>query len=254
LRKSFYAKPSLLEGSEQNEGKTMLCSKLKTLPALIGIILVTLAAPVKAVEYNVGVSVGQWVTYGNFVAIGPNAPSDLNETLWARMEVVEVFGKNVTLHMSGMYKNGTPAPESGTICNVETGWSNSSGMYGISMLIAANLQAGDALPGTPFTINKTETRNYGGFVTSVNILNLTFSMPGYYYKYVYVWDKPSGMLLELEFEMQTSTPPAYSKMAFSMTNTNIPEFPSNIILPLFMMSALIAILCLKKRVARQTKT
>jgi len=232
----------------------MLCSKLKTFPALIGIILVTLVAPVKAVEYNVGVSVGQCVTYGNFVGIGPSMSPDINETLWMRLDVTEVSGKNVTLHASGMYKNGTSAPESGTICNVETGWSNSSGMYGISMLIAANLQAGDALPGTPFTINKTETRNYGGFVTSVNILNLTFSMPGYYYKYVYVWDKPSGMLLEIDMEMQTPSPPTYSKMAFSMTNTNIPEFPSNIILPIFMTSALIAILCLKKRVARKTKT
>lgn len=220
---------------------------------LVGIILT-----VKAAEYNVGVAVGQWVKYENILATGPNALPELNETRWIQIDVVEISGKNVTLHVCGEFKNGASIPQRGIKCNVETGWTNASLLNAplISLVTAAGLQAGDVLPGTiPLKINKTETRDYEGLITRVNILNLTMADDsGNRYNFIFGWDKPSGMLLELTVEIRTLQPQTYSKMAFSMTTTNIPEFSSNIILSLFMVVVLVAVLSLKKKFSRKTKT
>lgn len=234
-------------------------SKLAAVLMLVYVALICLIIPVKATEYNVGVSVGQWVKYENILATGPQALQELNETQWIQINVVEVSGKNITLHMVGEFKNGTATPEKWIKCNVETGWTNTSilGAPLIPLVAAAGLQSGDTLPfpSASLKINKTETRDYGGLITRVNILNLTVTDDsGNHHDFVFGWDKPSGILLELTVEIRTLEPQTYSKMAISMTNTNIPEFPSNIILPAFMISALVAALSLKRKATRKTKT
>jgi hypothetical protein len=199
--------------------------KSKFAIALACALLVAFVTPIWATEYNVGVSEGQWIKYGNFVATGSGS-ADVNNTDWMKMEVVTVSGKNVTLHESGKFKNGTDTPESGSICNVETGWMNGTS-GGFFLIIAANLQEGDTLPvpppGTPLTINKTETGTYAGVSRSVNIYNLTVSMATYGSStLVMIWDKASGMLLEMKMEMtSTITPSQNMRMSFSATDTNI---------------------------------
>jgi parallel beta-helix repeat protein len=174
---------------------------------------------VSATEYLVGVKVGDWVKYGDFVGIGQGTEL-MNQTDWMKVEVVEVSGKDVTLHASGKYKNGSDTQESGMIVNVETGIINgSSSSMGIGFLISANLQQGDALVmGSPYNINKTETRTYLGVSRSVNILELIMSESGFYYECLLIWDRASGMLLEIKMEITASIT---MKMSFDVIDTNI---------------------------------
>jgi hypothetical protein len=193
------------------EGKNMSNVKVKIAVALALVVLVAYVAPAWAVDYNPGVSKGQWVKYGNFVGYGSGS-KELNDTDYMKLEVTDVSGKVVTLHSSGKYENGTNAKEYGYIINVETGTINgSSGGY-MLLLIAANLNAGDALiSGGPVKINKTETRNYMSVSRSVNILNFTSGIS----KMIMTWDKASGMIMEIKMEYT-----GY-KMSFSATDTNI---------------------------------
>ena len=75
------------------------------------VLLVTFVAPVLAVEYNPGVSVGQYVKYGNFYVV--NLGAVLYD--WEKVEVIAVSGKEVTLLMTGQFKNGTALPHNGDI-------------------------------------------------------------------------------------------------------------------------------------------
>ena len=89
----------------------MLCFKPIVATALGLVLLVTFVAPVLAVEYNPGVSVGQYVKYGNFYGgYNPGViPYD-----WEKIEVIAVSGKEVTLLTTGQFKNGTALPNTGT--------------------------------------------------------------------------------------------------------------------------------------------
>ena len=199
--------------------------KLRIAIALALLVFATSFASIRATDYNPGVSSGQYAKYGNFYGTGSS--STFNDADWMRIDVVDVSEKNVTLHMSGMYKNGTNADESGSIVNVETGAVNgSSGGYFI--VIAANLKEGDVIPGAvgptgPLTINTTDTRSYLGASRAINILNLTTSTGGYMdYSYIEIYDQVSGILLELNMSATSTLYPASNmQMSFSITETNI---------------------------------
>jgi len=174
-----------------------------------------------ATEYEVGVKVGDWMKYGNFVGVGPGTEV-INQSDWSKIEVVAVSGTNVTFLRSGKFKNGSDFQEEGIAIDVEKGAMNGT-VVGPSIVIAANLQEGDILPGQPiqgappFTINRTETRNYLGISRSVNILNVTQSVLGVDYQSVMIWDRVSGMLLE----MSLMTEPYVMKMSYNVIDTNI---------------------------------
>ena len=174
--------------------------------------------------YIPGVSVGQYVKYGNFVGVGPGLPAE-NVLDWLKTEVVAVSGKEVTLRTSGQFQNGTATPGSGssTTYNVETGMMNGTVVYTYGPIIAANLNEGDAIPPTSYgyTINKTETRTYLGVSRSVNILNTTYSSADYANRWTIIYDKASGMQLEMEFEWtnKTATPPTTIKTGYSVIET-----------------------------------
>lgn len=205
----------------------MLRPKLKTTMILALVILAGSMAPTLAATYNPGVSTGQWVKYGSLEAGGPLMPANLNQTDWMKTEITAVTGKNVTLHITGKYKNGTEGTPIDLKVNVETGWMNTSySTYGFFYLIAGNLTQGDTLPVPatyPNTINKTEARTYMGVSRSVNIINLTYSVAGYLdYSYVTIFDKASGMLLEMSMSStSTMLPSASYHMDFKATESNI---------------------------------
>ena len=81
--------------------------KLRVAIALVCIISVAFIASASATDYNPGVSANQYIKYGNVMISGPTVPPDANNTDFIRIDVVSVTGKNVTLHMSGQYKNTT---------------------------------------------------------------------------------------------------------------------------------------------------
>ena len=146
----------------------MLDFKLKIVAALAFVLLVTFVAPVLAVEYDLGVSVGQYVKYGNYYGVNTGTVQFL---AWEKKEVVAVSGKEVTLRTTGQFKNGTAMPHSGDtyVYNVETGATNET--HGdLKSIIAANLNEGDVVPPGTFVVNKTEIRTYMGVSRVVNIL------------------------------------------------------------------------------------
>ncbi len=199
----------------------MLSFKWKIVVVIVGVLLVAVVAPTLALAYCPGVSVGQWVKYGNFIGIvqGLGGESDLD---WMKLEVVTVTGKEVTLHASGKFKNGSATPEESAVYNVEVGTMNGNpSIYG--PIIAANLNEGDVLPipppNPPLKINKTETRTYMGVSRSVNILNTTISTTEYFSRQIVIYDKDSGMMLEIE--ISTTMPTENQKISFNAIDTNI---------------------------------
>jgi hypothetical protein len=77
------------------------------------IILTALVLPVLGAIYNPGVSVGQYVKYGNFVGNGQGFES-FNEIGFEQFQVTAVSGSMVTLLSTGQYKNETALPGNGT--------------------------------------------------------------------------------------------------------------------------------------------
>ncbi len=187
------------------------------------IVLTVMALPVFALDYNPGVSTGQYVEYGNFVGEGPGFES-FNDYDWQKIQIISVTGKDVTLLFTGQFKDGTPTPGNGstTVWNIEAGTENGNPSIQ-GPIIAANLNQGDAIPPpNTYTVNNTETRTYLGVSRSVNILNIMLSTPDYNTTLTFIYDKISGMLLEAASETtQGQLQPTTSKYAYSITETNI---------------------------------
>ncbi len=220
----------------------MFNSKFQLSILVAAIILLSLALPVFAIQYSSGVTVGQYVKYGNFVGSGQGYES-FNDYSFLNLEVVSVSGKQVTLLSTGQFKNGTALPGNGTtdVWNIETGTDN-----GIPStqgpIIATNLNQGDAIPPpNTYSVNQTEDRTYLGNTRSVNILNVMVSTPDYNSSINYVYDKLSGMLLEsISTTITQAQPqPITSTYSYSVIETNIfgsttptptiPEFSSQIL-------------------------
>jgi hypothetical protein len=219
-----------------------------SIPLVCVLLTVVFVAPVFAVDYNLGVSVGQWIKYGDFLVTTP--AETVTSPDWSMVEVIGVSGKEVTLRMTGAYMNGTALPEYEAICNIEAGGFNMWQRY----IIAANLNQGDKIlnTATADTINKTETRTILGASRSVNILNFTSSSPSQTIKVTYIYDKASGMQLGMEMETTITGTATYTN-SYSIIDTNIfdcqpiPEFPSWIILPLFMIATLLAVIIQRRK-------
>jgi hypothetical protein len=230
-------------------------------------LLATLIIPVFALAYNSGVSVGQFVKYGNFVGIGPGFES-INNTDYVKQEIIDVTGKQVTLFTTGQLKDGTATSGNGStsVWNIETGTLN--GVPSVQgTIIAANLNQGDPIPPpNTYTVNKTETRTYLGFSRSVNILNSTIATPDYTTLLTFVYDRASGMLLEASsLTTQNQPQPTPSEYSYSITQTNIfgtqqttpvpsptiPEYSSAAIVTTIILAGITATILTKKKIRKE---
>jgi hypothetical protein len=208
-------------------------------------VLSALVLPVFAQEYDPGVTSGQFVTYGNFVGVGPGFES-FNDYDWLRLEVVSVSGKQVTLLSTGRFKNGDAIPGNNTttVWNVETGTEDGTPSTQGS-IIAANLSQGDAIPPpNTYAINMTEDRTYLGVSRSVNILDVAISTPDYETSLTFVYDRVSGMLLESTSKTtQVQPETATSEYSYSIIDTNIfGPAPGNLPVGYFILIAAVVIL------------
>jgi hypothetical protein len=194
--------------------------KLKIAFILMCVLLMTLVVPVLAVDYNPGVSVGQGAEYGNYVVDGQ--ATDVN---WTRFGVTAVSGKKVTLTELTAYMNGTDETvdkvydvEAGTVDGQPTAFPG-------TWIIAANLNEGDALPPVDngYTVNTTETRTYLGVSRSVNIFSYTEVGEGYTVSDTFVYDKVSGIRLEVQTDVTMDT--TVLTYSHSIVDTNIFEEP-----------------------------
>lgn len=203
-------------------------NKAKTTIGLAFLALLTLATLAQAQTYNPGVTTGQYVKYSNFSASGFGAPADLNQTDWIKVEVTAVNGKNVTLHLTGQFKNGTAPTPMDMIVNVQTGDANSSEAFGVGgfgsfLLLAGNLSAGDNVvtsSSETLQINETTPRTILGAIRTVNIINFTMQQEAFDIEYIVVYDQASGVLLEADI---SESLPYYGTMhvSLSVTETNI---------------------------------
>jgi len=194
--------------------------RLKIAFPLVCILLtVAFIAPVFALEYNPGVSVGQWIKYGNYLVTTP-AESVISPD-WSMMEVIGVSGKEVTLRTTGAYMNGTALPSSEIVCNIEEGGFNMWQRY----IIAANLNQGDKILNIAATdtINKTETRTILDTSRSVNILNFSYSYAGQDTTFAYIYDKASGMNIEFEMKINIIESAVTYTNSYTIIDTNIFE-------------------------------
>jgi len=83
----------------------MVESRSKIVFALALVLVMPSIASVLAVDYNPGVTIGQYVKYGNFVYTvnGTQNEVPLN---WTRLDVTSISGKDVTILATGQFKNG----------------------------------------------------------------------------------------------------------------------------------------------------
>jgi len=237
--------------------------ELKNKPTLIltFVLIMASVAPILSADYNPGVTVGQYVKYGNITYTVNGSESQVSVN-WTKLDVTSVSGKNVTILTTGQFKNGSPIPSNGStsIYNIETGKLNASMDYTYGVIIAGNLSEGDAIPPLSygFIVNKTETRTYFGVNRTVNILETTYSDSSYDNHWLLVYDKITGLMLESGLEntekaTHTTTNTAYGVVETTISGSVIPELSS---LPIFGTGALltlVAILFQKRNQKRRAR-
>jgi hypothetical protein len=183
------------------------------------VLLMAIAIPVLAIDYEPGVSVGDGADYGNYLMDGEQGAENLT-----RIVVNAVSGSEVTITVYTSYMDGTDGTVE-KVYDLEAGTDDGAPLAfpGI-WIIAANLNEGDALPPVDlgYIVNTTETRTYLGVSRSVNVVSYEYTDAdaGYTISETFVYDKASGILLEMEGE----TSGAYvSEYSYSITFTNVFE-------------------------------
>src|SRR6266581_2877164 len=185
-----------------------------------------------AQSYNPGVSVSQYVTFGQigvtFKGSGtpPSFVSQLNQTqsLTILVTAVNPSAKNVTATQTYLYKNGTTQSQI-LAGNVASGYGNLS-----IWILAGGLSAGDSLTqgGYGFLGGITETvaKPYAGAVRPVNIL--VAKNP--FYNITAVWDQSTGFLVEISEQVtqlylgQTYSIQAKVTTTNAWTSSSLPDF------------------------------
>ena len=152
---------------------------------------------------SAGVKAGDWARYSIEANYSTNDPSQpivpapgLTEWESLRLTVLSVAGTNVTYEQTIRFENSTEESSVWWI-DVNSGQIR-YGLTSTGIFIAANLTAGDQVYSNPMapTINYTVTRFYAGMQREVNYVGATI----YYGEIEYLWDRTSGILVELKAE------------------------------------------------------
>lgn len=209
---------------------------------------------------TVGVSEGDWFLYEVDFSWGSGDPSETipswNDTEGMRITIVAVSGKNVSSQFTYYYRNGTQKTFGGYV-NIETGEGDELPMFAVSADLAEHDTVYTSGWWSSAKINETIVRTYPGGVRDTNHLNITtefFSELGYQYSSLnYYWDKPTGILVESTEVVYTETVEGYVTIYWleSRLGTSnawfVPEFPSFLILPLFMITTLLAVIIYRRK-------
>lgn len=205
-----------------------------SLVALHGLIL-TVSVAQESPERIVGVEVGDWVKYGNFLATyesnDPGAqtpPMDLiehNNTEWITSTVESISGTKITLQTVTHYKNGTDT-NSSLYVDINTG--DGEGAF---MLISANLSQLDNIYSSAeydnTWINATDPMVYANALRETHYLMAAMASQSEtdYIGYMveYFWDKATGVLVERigTFSKETGDYSTVTVMSESVTDTNL---------------------------------
>ncbi|KON33173.1 hypothetical protein AC477_01835 [miscellaneous Crenarchaeota group-1 archaeon SG8-32-1] len=204
---------------------------------------------------TVGVSEGEWFKYG--IELDWNyeleeSPEDFIFTDFLEGDIItltiqDVSGTNVTGQFTIHYENGSERILNGSV-DLTTGEGDLR-----NWLISANLNANNPLYETEIdeTINQTVSQSYpwGSRQTNQLLYSYNFSSGEDYssLNLGFYWDQEIGILTELslEAEMQQNGTLMDGSVSLILTESNqqnIPEFPTIILVLLFILVTLLAII------------
>lgn len=147
---------------------------------IISLLILSTAVSASA-AISVGVKKGDWIEY---TVTYTGTPPEGHEVSWARMEILDVQGTEISLNITTTAPNGTPFSETVTL-NLE------AGELGDDFIIPANLKDGDVFfdkNAGNITIGSAETRTYAGATRVVVIASKQNTTDH--------WDQTTGVLLK----------------------------------------------------------
>jgi hypothetical protein len=167
--------------------------------AIVLVLFLGLASSTLA-DLSVGVKKGDWISYAVTYTGSPTQGHDLN---WAKIEVTDVKGTDISVSITSRYPNGTSEVFNSTL-NLKTGHLIDD------FIIPANLNEGDTFLDQNIgnvTISRTETHTYAGAARTVLYASTNQN--------TYVWDQATGVSVE-----GTSQQPDYT-MHTIVEDTNL---------------------------------
>jgi hypothetical protein len=153
------------------------------------IVLVVSAPIVVSAEISVGVKAGDWIEYQ---VTFTGTPPEGHAVTWARMDIVSVQGKNITLAVAAKQSDGSWLNETVQL-NLE------AGQLGDDFIIPANLNSGDTFFDKGhgnITISGVEERTYAGATRTIVSGTVSETAQQTTYQTTYYWDKATGVLVE----------------------------------------------------------
>ncbi|MGD6852802.1 MAG: hypothetical protein ACQCN6_12155 [Candidatus Bathyarchaeia archaeon] len=153
----------------------------KIAPSVLVLILFVGFASLASADLDVGVKRGDWIEY-NVTYTG--APTQGHDVTWARMEILDVEGTDISVSITSRFSDGSTAVTNSTL-NLQTGHLIDD------FIIPANLEVGSTFLDENYgnmTISSKQTADYAGAprtVLSASAGNNT-----------YVWDQATGVSVE----------------------------------------------------------
>jgi hypothetical protein len=201
------------------------------------LLIFILVAVATAQIRTVGVSVNNTWRYGTSaewsstdpIATPPSYVIQYNETEWMEVVINGISDLNVTAEVTAHFKNGTEDSTVGWI-DIDTG--NNINMTW--MVISANLGVNASIYTVSYNnwfINETVQRTYPNGNRDTNHFNTTSSSEFQYLSSNLLWDKETGILVELSTQniFQTLNYTTSWSIALQIISSNIwviPEFPT----------------------------
>ena len=205
-----------------------------------------------------GVSVGNFFNY-DFTAfwsssaanaVVPPDLADLNKT-WIGITITDVSDSVVSMSITWHYENGTENTSEAWV-NIDTGEDS----VGYGFVVAPNLGANSVVYPSgdySFSINETVMRTYSGGERETNHYEANLSDVGNFvfsYDNLYL-DKKTGIMVEWYTERFADiSPNEKTAIHWKIKETNVwvvPEFPSLLILPFFMIATLLAVIIYRRK-------
>jgi hypothetical protein len=196
--------------------------------ATIILILVLGLTTVVLASLSIGVKKGDWIEYTVTYTGSPPKGHDIN---WARMEVTNIHGTNITVSITSKFPNGSTEIFNSTL-NLKTG------QLIDDFIIPANLKAGETFLDQNLgnvTISRAEQHTYGGALRIVLYASSNQN--------TYVWDQATGVSVE-----GTSEQPGYS-MHTIIEDTNMWQPPQGLDMTISILIAVIVIIVIVAIVA-----